>query len=334
MRRSALAWPLLAALCAALPASAATFVARTSASGSPGPGGEQKDMVSGQLPVLAQSEHQGSRLVPYDPIPPVAPYEAHTLVSSRATASADMGGVHLLANASGLIEDAQPYYFSTFSAHAKASGGFGDSFTISAPGAVGFLQGTASFSVHALLSGAVQLAGSQDPAIPGNAEVYVNWTARMVVSGANGILGDVSLSGGCNSLSSFAGGSFRCGGDPLGVYAMSLSFAAGQTLSVSIEGEVSTSVFGTQARGGMAQAVGQADFGHTLAWGGFQDVRDANGNPVAGFSALSASTGFDYAAPFPATEVPEPSSWLLLLCGLVGVVRLRQRRSGMSSCAG
>ncbi|KQW43262.1 MULTISPECIES: PEP-CTERM sorting domain-containing protein [unclassified Roseateles] len=329
MRRLCLAWPLLAALCASLgaaaPAAAATFVSRTSASGTPGPGGEHKDFAAGQAPVQAQSEHQGSRLVPYDPIPPSAPFESHTLVYSQATARADLGGVHLVARGRGLIEDAQPFYFSTFAAHATASGGFGDSFTINAPGTAGLLQGTAGFSVHALLSGAVQVAGSVDPAIPGNAEVYLSWTARMVVSDASGVLGDLSLSGGCSSLTSFNGGQLMCGGDALGMHFMNLSFSGGQTMSVSIEGEVRTSVFGTQGRGGMAQADGLADFGNTLAWGGFQNVQDAAGNPVAGFSALSASTGLNYATPFP-SAIPEPSIWLLILVGLVGLARLGQRR--------
>ncbi|WP_457417999.1 hypothetical protein [Roseateles sp. P5_E7] len=325
MRCIAFALPLLAGLSAAVPACAADFVARTSASGSPSASGEQNYFASGKAPVEAQSEHQGSRLVPYDPIPAVAPFESHTLVHSLATARADMGGVHLLANASGLIEDAQPFYTSAFSAHAMASGGFGDSFTIVAPGAVGMLQGSAGFSVHALLSGAAQVAGSLDPSIPGNGEVTVSWTARMVVSGASGILGDVRLSGGCNSFTSVNDGLFRCGGDPLGQHSMSFSFASGETLSVSIEGEVRTSVFGAQGRGGMAQAVGLADFGHTMAWGGFQDVRDSLGNPVAGFTALSASTGFNYANSFP-SAIPEPSAWLLMLCGLAGLTRLGQRR--------
>ena len=324
--RIAFAWPLMAALAAAAPvAGAATFVARTTASGTPGPSGEQIHRAVGRAPVQTQSEHQGSRLVPYDPIPPTAPFESHTLVQSSATARADMGGIHLLARASGLLEDANPYYSSAFAAHATASGGIGDSFTIRAAGAPGLMQGTASFSVLALLSGVTQVAGSLDPAIPGNAEVYLSWTARMVVSGNSGILGDLSLSGGCNSLSSFNDGQFRCGGDLLGLHSMSLSFATGQTLSVDIEGEVRTSVFGGQSRGGMAQATGLADFGNTMAWGGIHDVRDALGNPVTGFSALSASTGFDYAKAFP-SAVPEPSSWLLLLGGLAGLGLRRHRQ--------
>ncbi|RZJ07206.1 MAG: PEP-CTERM sorting domain-containing protein [Rubrivivax sp.] len=236
-----------------------------------------------------------------------------------------MGGVHLLAGARGLVEDALPYYSSGFAAHAKASGGFGDSFVIGAPPAGGFITGSALFSVHALLSGVVGVAGSVDPALPGNAEVYVGWTARMVVRGASGTLGDISLSGGCNSFSNVKDGLFQCGGDALGLHAVSLSFAPGETLSISFEGEVSTSVFGTQSRGGMATAVSVADFGNTLAWGGFTNLHDASGNPVTGFSAVSASTGFDYAKPF-ASAVPEPATWWLLLCGIGGVAVLRQRR--------
>jgi len=334
MRRIAFALPLLAALTAALfaaaPASAANFIARTSASGTPGPSGEERYFASGRAPVQAHSEHQGSRLVPYDPIPPVAPFESHTLAYSQATALADMNGIHLRADARGLIEDAKPFNTPGFSASATASAGLGDSITIGAPGAVGMLHATAAFSVHALLSGVTQVAGSMDPAIPGNAAVYLSWTARLVVSGDNGILGDLTLSGGCNSFTNVNDGLFKCGGDPLGLHSTtSFSFASGETLSVGIEGEVRLMVIGAQERGGMASASSVADFGNTMAWGGFQDVRDSLGNPVTGFTALSASTGFNYANPFP-SAIPEPSTWLLMLCGLAGLARLGQRRR----CAG
>ena len=90
----------------------------------------------------------------------------------------------MLARARGLVTDAQPFNGTSFAAHAKPSGGMGDSFTIGAAGAPGLMQATASFSVHTLLSGVAQVAGFVDPAISGNAEVYLSWTARMVVQTA------------------------------------------------------------------------------------------------------------------------------------------------------
>ena len=42
-------------------------------------------------------------------------------------------------------------------------------------------------------------------------------------------------------------------------------------------------------------ASANASFGHTASWQGIVSLVDANGAPVTGFSALSPSSGFDYA---------------------------------------
>ncbi len=57
-----------------------------------------------------------------------------------------------------------------------------------------------------------------------------------------------------------------------------------------------------------------ADFSHTLSWGGILSVTDAvTGEPVDDW-AIASANGFDYSA------VPEPSSGLLLLLGLCPLV--------------
>ena len=50
-----------------------------------------------------------------------------------------------------------------------------------------------------------------------------------------------------------------------------------------------------------------ADFSHTLAWGGISTITDGNGNPVTGWSVSSAS-GFDWSQPRPLSPSPRPSS--------------------------
>ena len=72
-----------------------------------------------------------------------------------------------------------------------------------------------------------------------------------------------------------------------------------------------------------ANAAFSADIGHAIRWDGIVDVRDAIGTPITDFTALSATSGFDYAAPYPA--VPEPEEWAMLLLGF-GMVGWQVKR--------
>jgi hypothetical protein len=60
------------------------------------------------------------------------------------------------------------------------------------------------------------------------------------------------------------------------------------------------------------------DYAHTIRWGGFDSILNAQNQPVSGFSVLSDS-GFDYAA------VPEPATAALVLMGMLTLAT--QRRS-------
>lgn len=75
-------------------------------------------------------------------------------------------------------------------------------------------------------------------------------------------------------------------------------------------------------------AIGHADLGNTIAWGGIVSLTDAQGRAVSGFSALSSGSGFDYAAAYVAA-VPEPAALLQMLAGLlllIGVGHCRLQR--------
>lgn len=53
-----------------------------------------------------------------------------------------------------------------------------------------------------------------------------------------------------------------------------------------------------------------ADFSHTLSWGGITTITDANGNPVPAGWSVTSTSGYDWSQ----AAVPEPSS--AVLCGI------------------
>jgi hypothetical protein len=115
-----------------------------------------------------------------------------------------------------------------------------------------------------------------------------------------------------------------CFGDLPGNYAMNISAPFGHTLSMSLNGETWGSVLGVASRGGDVLAGGQADLGHTIAWGGITNLRDENGQAISGFTAISASSGYDYVNAFP-SAVPIPAAAWLFGSGLLGLVGVARR---------
>jgi PEP-CTERM motif len=103
------------------------------------------------------------------------------------------------------------------------------------------------------------------------------------------------------------------------LYFENVPFAFGQEISVTLKlGTVSAvRTFGS----GNARA--EADYGHTMTWSGLSNVRDSSGNLIPNFTAVSASSGFDFAN---VAAVPEPSSAILIAFGMVSMGwRLRRK---------
>ena len=80
---------------------------------------------------------------------------------------------------------------------------------------------------------------------------------------------------------------------------------------------------------GQVSADSWSDLGHTIAWGGITELRDANNQLVSNFSAFSASSGFDYRNAYVSVvpELPTPALTVLGL-GLMGLFSLHRRRTG------
>ena len=304
-------------------AQAVTFYARTSASGNPGSSVDDIGLDYGSAPVEVSSAHFGQRNLPHDS----GLISSLTTVDTQAFARADMNGLHLQTQAIGSLWDAQPYRSETFSGSANARAALGDSFVIQPlnPTAVfATTSMTLGFRVDALMTGYAYVT-PLDPANPGGGEGRSRWHADFVAydDTASVELGRITLDQTCAMSTSY---NFSCIGDLPGAYAMNISAAFGHTLSISINGETWASVSGAESRGGDVLAGGQADLAHTIAWGGISNLRDENGQTLSGFTAISASSGYDYVNAFPAAAVPEAETYAMMLAGLGlvgGAVRRR-----------
>jgi hypothetical protein len=114
------------------------------------------------------------------------------------------------------------------------------------------------------------------------------------------------------------GGGLEFTGDPVaGFSQISVPFQFSVPAPLHVKLTVETqAVVGTEA----VTATASADFAHTLTWGGFDQVKDSQGNVVTAYTVTSDS-GLNYAAP-----VPEPSTAALLAAGLGCVSALRRQR--------
>lgn len=292
-------------LCGAAGASAATFVATASTHTLPVVSGDASQSASGHAPVQAGADSSGGRLLPNG---------GEETATATVRATADMAGVHLFASTGGTITGASFSDFASPVAQAKGSASMGDSFTLSVPGLAAGVPLSASFglSVSGALSGEGLGAGVD--------EARSSWDAALSVIGSNGQT-RVDLGNACYASNASPG--LNCFGDPFGFFTVSGVFANGSIVSFSIQGNISSSVnlSGTDGR-----AVSTADLGHTIAWGGITALRDAQGQLLSGYTALSTSNGYDYVNPF-VSVVPEPSGAALLLAGLAVVGTLARRRS-------
>jgi hypothetical protein len=117
-------------------------------------------------------------------------------------------------------------------------------------------------------------------------------------------------------------------GDPLNVYqqAFTFEFIYGQPILMDSFLQVYT-VFDNQTSTVPGTLDSVIDLGNSAYWGGIQNLRDANGNPVSD-AGYSSSSGFDYRASAVPEAVPEPAAIALLALGVLAMLTRRKVQEG------
>lgn len=232
--------------------------------------------------------------------------------SGSSSVSVRTGGIHVESvSESEVLAGPGNFY-----GQSEARGSFSDEFVVSAPNiAAGTaVRATVAFGVSGTLDG--QGSGS------GSWGTGLTWQASFGLFARNdGIRwnGEGRLSVDCcNTLA---------GGDLPGTRFFDLDFFIGETIRLEMGAFVQArSGAGSTVAGGTAKSIAYANFSNTMSWQGITSLADLNGASVGPFSAMSSSSGFDYANAY-VTAVPEPEKWLLWLCGFIGLIAVRRARS-------
>jgi len=199
----------------------------------------------------------------------------------------------------------------------QASAQWGDSFVI--------LASSHTVGTTGIFSGSANVTGSLIAEFFGRAYADAQIYATVDIFPGTGFNGGRTLiSGSARRLAGYdiAGGS--TGTDTFTLKFTDVPFTFGQAIDVSMALSVFASLNVVDPGGGGRT---QADYGHTVTWGGLSEVRDELGNQITDFSALSGSSGFDFAHATPAvSNVPEPGVFALMLAGLAAGIQVARRR--------
>lgn len=117
---------------------------------------------------------------------------------------------------------------------------------------------------------------------------------------------------------------FRTVGNGFGYRTYTANIVLGQDVSTTMNIATGISVNAGGYGGSFVEAA--SDLGHTVTWRGISSL-SVNGVDVTDFSAVSATSGFDFRRGIVETAggVPEPQSWMLLIAGF-GLVGAAMRR--------
>lgn len=225
---------------------------------------------------------------------------AASFVSGSASAGASVGGVSVQTRADANIGG---------SVDGVSAAQWADGFTIVASGHAPGTMGT--FTAAVGVSGS--LIADAETAI---ADSFIIAEFRLDTDVANGNF--IATGGGRRTV----GGSLPAfsGQENFQLIFANVPFEFGRPISVTLRLYATSQAIAFN-NGGFARA--RADYGQSMTWAGMSNLRDAAGNPISAFNALSTTSGFDFAN---ATPVPEPASVGLLLLGLGAVAWQIKRR--------
>ena len=239
---------------------------------------------------------------------------AQTITTSAA------GGLHLLSIARIEIQSTTDFACARLGALAIAS--INDRFTLDVPGYAAVTLFTVSAGIRIDAINSMVRSFSAGNGFP--LQASASWKNRVLISPSlTGALYQVDQNDFQNCVDDAL--SARCLGGGGGWRAFSLvmpnqSWAA--NLHISAEARSNSQA---ELSLGSANVSGMFNLGHTIAWGGITGLVDPLGASVANFSAVSATSGFDYRNAY-GLAVPEMSPARLLLAGLARLAWLTRRR--------
>ena len=203
-----------------------------------------------------------------------------------------------------------------------ASGQFSDSFTVNAPGVSAGTPLLATVAVR--VSGEMEASSTAPFAPNGSTRTFARSTWRFGASlVAPGTPRPLLLDWEIWRQETVSNSVLEADGPgTTGRFVFTVPVLAGQTLNLGLYGSVFAQAV-AESQGsplGLEEALvsyARADFGNTFAWDGFVSLTDESGTLINDFSAVSSTSGFDFADPYVAAAVPEPSSVLLLTVGFL-----------------
>lgn len=247
--------------------------------------------------------------------------------NARSWAELSAGGIHLFARSQSVSSMIEQRYTNSYGfAYGLITDNFGLTVPNVAPGAV--FTATVNVRVDgnawAISTPSSRAQGSQSEAA--GFSYWASWV--QVKQGSSGpTLAETRSREDCDfrSSASPAGGCKSEGG--IGLKTLTFQLVNGGAPVQLLMGawvRAGTSVY--QMEEGSFNADSQSDMGHTLAWAGITELRDANGVLVSDFSAFSVGSGFDYRNAYVAA-VPEHGTLALFAAGLALLGLQRRRRA-------
>ncbi|HUL02435.1 MAG TPA: hypothetical protein VLV16_04285 [Gemmatimonadales bacterium] len=204
-----------------------------------------------------------------------------------------------------------PVSVSALGASGNAFASFSDNLTIMAPGLAGMIG---SVRVVFGLASFVSVDGGVGSGCSGSAQVSYGVVASLSGGGGSG---SSNQSGTWTDYPCFNTHTFS--GTPPGIFSLTAPVLFGSPAQLSVNLSALSNESWLDFASGSATAEG--DFAHTLTWGGFTEVRDAQGNLVTNYSVTSDS-GTDWSKP-----APEPATAVLVATGLIALGASRPVRA-------